>query len=138
MGKAIRWRNLRDSMSVQCEINEGEIFEIDADKLPKFLHEHLEPIVKGYKDFNIVIEYLCDGFYDPGRTEGDPEFCYPPADDDERFVDKVYLETDNGKNHIPIDQDMAEKIFEHYEKRIMSRDLPESYDYFDDECEHQS
>ena len=36
-----------------------------------------------------TVEYRYSGYYDPGRTYGPPENCYPPEGDHEVEIDKI-------------------------------------------------
>jgi hypothetical protein len=47
------------------------------------------------------IEFTSTGYYDPGKTSGLPENCYPPEGEDERTVTAITLSV--GRREIELD-----------------------------------
>jgi hypothetical protein len=74
----------------------------------------------------LVIEFESSGYYDPGKTYGPPENCYPPEGDDEREVTDVYIFSDG--HRYAIDQSLWEDIEELFRDQIEEAEI-DTYDY---------
>lgn len=126
------WNNVIDSITVECRTDQetdpedGVLEEINVDWLPYWLNNYLKPIV-GNIDFHIVIEYLCTGFYGPGD-------CYPYEGIDDRNFNNVTIRFTKPDSQIRVPDEIAKKIFFHYEDRVKHKELPDSI--HDDGYEH--
>lgn len=73
----------------------------------------------------VIIHFTSRGYYDPGRTYGDPYYCYPPESDDERLLDYVeIILDDNGKRTtLRADDATGQMMFAQFEKEIYEVEL---------------
>lgn len=93
-------------------------------------------IVDTYNDYDhwtnieIIIHFTSVGEYDPGRTYGDPYYCYPPELTDERELDYVEMILDGpqGKTTIKLDKEAGQQLFDRYETEIYAADLDDDRD----------
>jgi len=103
--------------------------------LPETVATELEAIFSVVKNEDcyakLVIDFTSSGYYDPGRTYGDPYYCYPPEGEDERLLDGnvgVWLDWKGvgGKRTKP-DHTLSDKasddLFEAYRERVESEEL---------------
>jgi len=124
------WSNVPGTFPVELFIADGEVCDAD-DVVPEILW----PFVME-DGCELIIEFRSSGYYDPGRTYGDPDDCYPPEGDDERLVDEVYLFLDNEKIKLPrailvtshnphsVEEiDLWDELFEHYSEAIQEVEL---------------
>ena len=64
----------------------------------------------------LEVDFESRGYYDPGRTYGDPYNCYPPEGEDERTLVDLWFEV-NGKR-VRVPRSLEQKIFDHFLERI--------------------
>jgi len=70
----------------------------------------------------VIIHFRSKGYYDPGKTSGPPERCYPPEGDDERTLDhvEITLMLPNGKEiKLRATEKTAQALFDAYKEEIM-------------------
>ena len=73
----------------------------------------------------VIIHFTSRGYHDPGRTYGDPYYCYPPESDDERTLDYVELLI-NIKGEITTilaNEATGQALFAKFEKEIYEAEL---------------
>ena len=74
-------------------------------------------------DVPLVLSFLSSGYYDPGRTYGDPFDCYPPEGDDERLPDGVAYLDFGQDGRIELTQEQTERLAELLEGELYKVDL---------------
>jgi hypothetical protein len=130
MCKIERWSNISGQYSFDCSFVNGILIDSQDKELPSFISENLKELfpVGDNDDFQVVINFLSEGYYDPGRTYGDPEFCYPPEGEDNRTLDGLievhYLQEGQDKyvtKELP--QTQSEKWFNHFYEEIEEEEL---------------
>lgn len=52
----------------------------------------------------IIVHFRSSGYYDPGRTGGPPEDCYPPEGDEERTLDYAEIALDGTTQRLSEEQ----------------------------------
>lgn len=102
---------------------------LDLDLKEKLNKETSEYLIGLYKsgerlieEVEIEIDYDARGYYDPGRTSGPPEYCYPEESDEEREVTGggiVFSE----KAIFDIPGEFCNKIYDTFEKEINDKDF---------------
>jgi|688.fasta_scaffold350428_1 hypothetical protein len=127
--RTVSWNKIPDFLVLQCgsDPHGGDIVEIERELLPIWLNKYLKPLV-GNLEFDLTIEYMCSGYYEPARIYGEPEDCNPECSDDERYLKNVVIRFKDDYE-IPVPNEIGQKIFDHYEKRIKERELPD-FDYY--------
>lgn len=130
MNRSVSWNKIPDFLVLECQQDpKGDLVEIERELLPVWLNEYLKPLV-GNLEFDLTIEYMCSGYYEPARIYGEPEDCNPECSDDDRCLKNVVIRFKDD-SEIPVPNEMGQKIFDHYEKRIKERELPD-FDYYVD------
>ena len=72
----------------------------------------------------LVIDFLSSGWYDPGKTTGPPERCYPPEGGDERLLDGAVTVTfDRNRQKRYLSKSSSEALFDLYEDEIAAANI---------------
>lgn len=90
-----------------------------SDEVAKYLINYYEANGNVLEEAELDIKYSITGYYNPGKTSGPPEDCYPPEGDEERNVDSASL---------LLDKDVRFEIPQKYMTNI--------WDAFQDEIHH--
>lgn len=143
MGKIERWSNIPGQYIF--DFVNGVLIDSQDKELPSFISENLKELfpVGGNDDFQVVINFLSKGYYDPGRTHGDPEFCYPPEGDDTRTLDgliEVHYMAEGQDGYVTKELPQAQSVkwFNHFYNEIDKVELDanlsdcEDYDRYND------
>lgn len=100
------------------------------DKLNKKSSDYLVNLYKSgereIEEVDLEIDYDVRGYYDPGRTYGPPEYCYPPEGDEEREITGSGI-VFSKEAIVDIPSEYYNKIYDVFEKEITDKDF-ESYD----------
>jgi hypothetical protein len=83
---------------------------------------------KELKEGVLRIHFTSSGYYDPGKTWGDPETCYPPEGEDERILSSVFYEYDDGCFVAALPPDIAKILFELYREEIQQVEIEAEQD----------
>lgn len=86
------------------------------------------------REVDFTISYDVSGHYDPGRSYGPPEDCYPEDWDEERTVTAAELVFDY-KNKVIVDipNQFLEKVYDAFQKEIDNNEFsPPDYEDYDD------
>jgi len=96
-----------------------QVFDIDV-------HNYLYSMMKNIDtdQCELVIEFNSQGYSDPGRTYGDPYYCYPPDSQEDRTLVGGFLRLGLSVCRIP--KNMLDKLWEKYYDAIWEVEL--SYD----------
>lgn len=78
------------------------------------------------------IHFESSGGYDPGKTWGEPETCYPPEGEDERVLSSVFYQHHEDDFVCAIPQDVAEVLFNLYREEIQQVEIETATEYDDD------
>ncbi len=111
MSRVKRWNNISGSCLVSgiyCD-NSDDDDDIVKEGLrntiePEMGDDWSEPIVTAIHnvtankyalehgdEIELVIDFLSNGYHDPGRCSGPPEDCYPPEGEDEREIEDAHI-----------------------------------------------
>lgn len=84
-----KWQNVQAELYIELE-NTGDGWQIvDGKSAPEGLAKWLQEQYSGciYESpLELTVNVSSTGYYDPGKTYGPPEDCYPPEGDNERPV----------------------------------------------------
>lgn len=82
----------------------------------------------------VIIHFTSRWYYDPGRTYGDPYYCYPPESDDERTLDyvEIIIEREGERITLRADEKTGQALFDKYEREIYEVELECEPDYCED------
>ena len=80
--------------------------------------------VSGSVSGEIEIEFRSSGYYDPGKTSGLPENCYPPEGEDERTVDTVLVTI--GRKTMTLPKQLADEIAGFFQEEIDDEEIDHS------------
>jgi hypothetical protein len=144
MGKIHRWRNRPGHICIEIVVGDDDKWmDVHTEKeLPDSVQKELDALY-GKNDpkradklwGEIVIKFVSSGYYDPGRTYGDPYHCYPPEGDDERELDGLAI-----VNSLDgLSKKASQELFDFYEDEIYDvqidtePDEPEYEPDYDDE-----
>lgn len=94
-----------------------EIGRVFQHALTRIEEKSDEPVESG----EILIHFRSSGYYDPGRTYGPPEDCYPPEGDEERTLDRVEVSANDVK--VSVTQGHAEIFFDACFEAVMEAEL---------------
>jgi hypothetical protein len=125
MGRCQRWKNVPGHFAV-CfsQTAEGPWLDDDDKPLPPELVAEVKRIFRPPWEecFELVINFRCSGFYDPGQLSGPPERCYPPEGEDERLLDRATVNVwrDKPQALAPV---AAQRIFDFYEEKILEVEM---------------
>ena len=105
------WSNVKGEFFVELDLIGDTVIEIsyETGKVPGINADMVSNTESAYE---LVIEFLSSGFYDEGRSHGDPGNCYPPDGDEDRELSRAY----NEKSKI---------LFDHFEALIDEVELPD-------------
>lgn len=81
--------------------------------------------------FDLVISFVSSGYYDPGRTYGPPENCYPPEYEDERELESIAViwEGITGESReLALPEKQAQEVFDYFSTQIDEVEIDEDYD----------
>lgn len=83
---------------------------------------------------DLVVYFVVDGYYDPGRTYGDPEHCYPPENNIEITINDCYIEISNIQDPISFPNSCFDDIYSIYSEEIEKVEFSpkDDYDDYDD------
>lgn len=83
--------------------------------------------VSGQFSVELILPFLSSGYYDPGRTYGDPYYCYPPEGEDERLPDgNAYISLGPDKT-IELTKEQTEQLFDYFLDEIQEIELNDDY-----------
>ena len=122
------WSNIGFTFSAELYCYDGKIYDSDNDQEVD-LGCDIPLTEESDATFELVIEGTSSGYYDPGRTYGPPEKCYPPEGEDERTFDCIYVLQHNDiqgvksriKHDIPAQR--KEDLFEQFCEQIQDIEL---------------
>ena len=125
-----KWHNVSVSFTVELgrEVDGDRVLQWEdltySKLLPDVVLAELETLVpKDCEGLELDFDVRSSGYYDPGKTWGLPENCYPPEGKDEREVKGVYLLLD-GKKNIPLSKASADLLEALYQEEINDAELP--------------
>ncbi len=123
-----RWHNVPFTISLDLATERGQL--VDDSAVPV----DCLTVPAGCEEGECVtLELDCEssGYYDPGRTYGLPEDCYPPEGEDERAVVAARLIHPAGLVELA-GQTLAD-LFERFQSRIEAEEVSTERDYdYDD------
>lgn len=133
MRSANRWHRKRSWTDVPGQLSiepyrhrDGVVYDNHRDE-PIELPDLWPFIDDEFASYEIVIEFLCSGYDDPGCTLGAPEDCYPPESEDERQLDTAYLlvtqPADTATRKVGLPERLQQQLFDYYEERIYREDI---------------
>lgn len=113
-----RWHGVPGEFGFEVLLVDGKAYNNMEQALPMLDHYLLA-------DGELVIEFKSSGYYDSGRTYGDPYNCYPPEGDDERTLVNAYIEYGP---ELPIrrsvlPKEVQQQLFDMYAERIQETEL---------------
>ena len=71
----------------------------------------------------LVLPFLSSGYFDPGRTYGDPFDCYPPEGDDERLPDGCAYLDFGLDSRVELTLEQTERLAELLDGELYEADL---------------
>lgn len=85
-----RWQDVPGVLSIELNPSmDGTFYDAQTDKP---LSDDLQRALASHPDAGeLVIEFLSNGYDDPGYLGGLPEQCYPPEGDEERVIQRAYV-----------------------------------------------
>lgn len=113
-------------------LNVSKENNITADELENNL-EIISHYIEENQEYELVIDFLSSGHYDPGNKYGPIDTCYPPEGEDNRTLKEAYLFCDGNKIELP--KDLQEKLFNLYYKQIEESEV-EFCSTEDEEADH--
>ena len=96
------WSGIPGHVIIEVDYEPGRGWADLDGRLFPYLVECLLPHPAEEDAGTITIDFTSSGYYDPGKTSGLPENCYPPEGDDERTVEDATFSTivcDDGHWH---------------------------------------
>lgn len=120
----MKWTNVSGEFTVELYKHDGKVFTTDTDKEIDFQFLRDIPMDDDHC-YEIVIDFLSTGYYDPGCNWGPIENSYPPEGDDERELFRAYvLESGHeAREKIPLKVIDQQKLFAHYEEDIQNQEI---------------
>jgi hypothetical protein len=151
--KKTEWKNVRGNVYVECAFVNGKLVDTSNKALPEIVAKELRelfPMAVGDNEedtcFELDIEFMSSGYYDPGKIYGPPEDCYPPEGDDERELYNLVVASfhNAGVNEKTqkLSKQASEELFNLYEQEVKDAELgdwddgPDEPDYFEDKFEY--
>ena len=137
MGKIERWKDVPGQYIFDCSFVNGVLVDSRDKELPSFVGENLKELFslndQSNGDFQVVINFLSEGYYDPGRIYGDPEFCYPPEGEDDRSLDgliEIHYMAEGQEGYVTKELPQAQSVkwFQSFYKEIDKVELDASMD----------
>lgn len=121
------WLNVKGEFFVELDLIGDTVIEIsyETGKVPGINADMVSNTESAYE---LVIEFLSSGFYDEGRTHGDPGNCYPPDGDEDRELSRAYiLEYKKGyeAKQTALSPEKSKILFDHFEALIDEVELPD-------------
>lgn len=106
------WKNISGQIGIEISVDQDGIWDchndIELPMLAPFLEENNE----------LIINFLCSGFYEPASMYGGRDNLGHPEDgEEERLLESVYL------NQTPLPQNIAHQIFELYQAQIEQEEV---------------
>jgi hypothetical protein len=128
-----RW-SMDHFLAVELESIAGRYFDAAThERLIQLETRHLHAVIPvdtagDVHGWELIINFHSAGYYDPGRTYGPPENCYPPEGDDERTFVSAYILRTGPSGEPPARFEIPHKIqsamFYKYENAIYAVELP--------------
>lgn len=123
-----RWHNVPFTISLDLAAERGQLIDDSAVPIDCLT------VPAGCPDGECVtLELDCEstGYYDPGRTYGLPEDCYPPEGEDEREVVAARLIHPAGV--VELTGRTLADLFDRFQSRIEAEEIATERDYdYDD------
>lgn len=128
MNKVKKWNGVEGCFVIECGLvdlgygHHGKWIDAHTEQpLPKIVAKELTAMFLGSDPEDIaaelIIKFESNGFYDPGRTYGDPYYCYPPEGEDERtIIGNVEVLEGTAKRHLS--KEASDELFDIYLKKI--------------------
>jgi hypothetical protein len=107
------WKNVPGKIGVEISVDDDGIWDcyndIELPMLTPYLTED---------DNELIINFLCSGFYEPASMYGGRDNLGHPEDgEEERLFESVYV------NQTPLPQNIAQQIFELYQTQIEREEI---------------
>ena len=120
-----KWHDVEVPFSVELGYDQDSGWQdLTYEKgLPTALLVELEKLPIECDGVELDFDVRSSGYYQPAKTSGLPENCYPEEGDDEREVKGVYLLVDDKR--IPLYKTLADELTALYEEEIQAVELPD-------------
>jgi hypothetical protein len=148
-GRKTRWSGVPGEYSVECgqAMDTGEWMTFQPEKpLPPVVVGEIKRLFPRWffvrwwawiiswfdftiiddRPFEITLHWRSSGYYDPGRTYGDPYYCYPPEGEDERTLEYGEVEMWIGRGNVKrkkLSKAAAQAVFDLFVEEIHEEQL---------------
>lgn len=133
------WSNVPGNIYVECGFVDGKLVDTSMNALPDIVAKELKELFPTASDnddtsFTLDIAFRSSGYYDPGKTYGPPENCYPPEGEDERLIDgQVVVSFVDAEKTKKLSKEASDELFSQFEDEIQKKELGD----WDDEPDYE-